>query len=237
MVLAFLVFSACLMGCNKPGQTGLLPGFNPAKLMGESLDAGLVANASIESFEGGTRRFGVIEEGHVESVIEMEVTAAGDGQWRTEIVGQRASLMRIEDGRLLLAETTDYPNNAVTTFDPPLPLVENGMSEGRGVKTQHQVVVHSLNDRSQVVDRGTAEQTLIRDADQDLLLPGGKKHRAAQLARTLDITLGRAKVHEETTSWYVPGLGLAAEQSKEVVKVFGPIGWTHERLWVRVPQE
>jgi hypothetical protein len=235
LLASLLCIASGLTGCNKPARTGMLPGFDPSRLLGAEHEAALSADASLASFEAGTRSLGLVEDGELASVVEMEVAASGAGQWRTEVAGQRASLMRVEGGRLLLAETTDYANKAVTTFEPPLSLIEAGMFEGRGVETTHGVTVRALLDPAKIIDRGTAEQTLVRLADQDLVLPGGRTHRAVRLMRTLTISLGRAKVNEVTTSWYVPKLGLAAEQSREEVRVLGPLGWTHEKLMVRVP--
>jgi hypothetical protein len=213
----------------------LLPGFDPLQVLGEEIDPDLAADGSLAVFEAGSRRFAVIEDGAVDSIVEMNITSEGEGAWRTEIADERAAVMRLDGNRLVLVETTDHPNKAVTTFDPPLLLIEDGMGDGYGARTEHTVVVRSLEDVSRIVDRGTAEQSLVRESDQVLLLPDGQTRRAVRLARTLTISLGRAKVKEVTTSWYAPDLGLAAEQSKEEVKVFGPLGWTRRRLLVRVP--
>lgn len=230
-----LIGLAFFWGCGKPAHPGLLPEYQPAQLFGEQLDDDLATGGSLEPYGESARSFAVIEKDAVSELMRVAIEELDQESWRIELGEQRASVVRREDGRLALLETTDYPNNAVTTFDPPLLLIEKGMSEGKGVESQHQVVVRALDDDSKIVDRGTAEQTLVREADQTLLLPDGRSHRAVRLRRTLRLALGRATVEEVTTSWYVPELGLAAEQSREQVKVFGPLGWTKERLLVRVP--
>ncbi|MCC6909607.1 MAG: hypothetical protein IT430_16835 [Phycisphaerales bacterium] len=225
-----------LAGCAREREAGSLPGFEATQWLGDEQSTGdLPAGASLEHFEAGRREFAIIVDGRVDEVIEMDVASAPNDSWRTVIEGQRAALVREQDGDLLLVQTTDYPNNAVTTFEPPLPLIMAGMEVGQEHASEHAVTVRPLDDPSAMIDRGQATQTLRRRPDQALRLPHDRMDHAAVFERTLVLDLARAKVNETTRAWYVPELGLAAEQSREQVKVLGPLGWTHERLMLRVP--
>lgn len=235
--LTFLILMALsLTGCAREREPGPLPGFEATQWLGEEQSTGdLPAGASLEHFQAGRREFAIIVDGRVSEIIEMDVASAPNDSWRTVIEGQRAALVREQDGDLLLVQTTDYPNNAVTTFEPPLPLIISGMAVGEQRATEHSVTVRPLDDAAALIDRGQATQTLQRRSDQALRLPHDRMDRAAVFERTLALDLTRAKVNETNRAWYVPDLGLAAEQSREQVKVLGPLGWTHERLMLRVP--
>lgn len=229
-----LVLIAC-GGCTPTTAPSLLPGFEPARLFGPEHAPRLVVDASLEVLAPGARAIALIEGGQVTALNAMAIESIGEGAWRCTIDGQRASLMRFDGGSLLLIETTDYPNRAVTTFDPPVPLTFPEAATDAGLNTQHRAIVRSLGDEARIIDRGAAEQVLKRESDQDLRLPGGGTFRAARFTREFSLTLRRARVMERATSWYVPHLGLAAEQSLEEVRVLGPLGWRKERLIVRVP--
>lgn len=222
-------------GCARPGPDGLLPGYDPADLFAAQWPAEIAVDRSLAAPAAGERAFAVVEKGAVASLITMTTAPSGHDLWRSEIGGDRASVFSVSDTETLLIETTDFPNRAVTTFEPPLPLLSSALASGAELPTSHSVVVRSLHNVSRLVDRGTATQTLTRLDDQDVLLPDGGVHRAARFRRVLILDLGRADVEETTTSWYVPALGLAVEESEEKVKALGFLSWTKERLMLRVP--
>lgn len=236
--LAVLLISAALAaggGCARTAATGLLPGFEPARLLGVEHAPEPTAAKALETLMPGVRTFARIEGGAVAALDTMTIDSAGDGAWRCTIDGQRASLVRFDGEQLLLVETIDFPNRAATTFDPPVPLTSQEAANDAELNTRHHAIVRSLGDEARIIDRGTAEQVLRREQDQDLRLPGGGVFRAARFTREFSLALRRAHVMERTTSWYAANLGLAAEQSLEEVRVLGPLGWRKERLVVRVP--
>jgi len=97
------------------------------------------------------------------------------------------------------------------------------------------VLVRSRRDPAREVDRGAAEQTLTRLADQDVLRPDGPVHRAAPIRRVPRLDLGRADVEEVSTAWYMAGLGLVVEEREEKGSALGFLSWAKRRLMVRVP--
>ena len=230
-----LLATGALVGCSRTGTQALLPAYDAAKLFGAEQPAEIVVDRSLTTHEEGEHIFATIEKGTVTSLLTMTLAPSGHDLWRSEIGGERASVARVADTEVLLIETTDHPNSAVTTFEPPLPLLSGTLSSGAEVKSSHTVIVRSLRDPSRLVDRGTAEQTLTRLDDQEVLLPDGVVYRAARFRRVLTLDLGRADVEEVSTAWYVPGVGLAVEESEEKVKALGFLSWTKRRLLVRVP--
>lgn len=222
-------------GCAKPGATGLLPGYDPADLFADERPAEIAVDRALLAPAAGERTYALVEEGAVAALLTMTTAPSGHDLWKSEIGGDRASVVSVSDTESLLIETTDYPNSAVTTFEPPLPLLSGALAGGSELPTSHSVVVRSLHNVSRLIDRGTATQTLTRLDDQDVLLPDGGVYRAARFRRVLILDLGRADVEETTTAWYVPALGLAVEESEEKVKALGFLSWTKQRLMLRVP--
>ncbi len=236
---AALIFSLSatmvLVGCTQTGPQAILPGYDAARLFGAEQPAEIAVDRLLTTPEAGEHIFATVEEGVVTSLITMTVAPSGHDLWRSEIGGERASVAKVGDAEVLLIETTDQPNSVVTTFEPPLPLVSGTLSRGAEMKSSHSVLVRSRRDPAREVDRGTAEQMLTRLADQDVVLPDGRVHRAARFRRVLRLDLGRADVEEVSTAWYVAGLGLAVEESEEKVKALRFLSWTKRRLMVRVP--
>ena len=123
-------------------------------------------------------------------------------------------------GDLLVGRSTENTDAVFTIFEPDLIAMPATLVAGEPHRQEFTMVVHPIAQPSRVKARGTATQTSTYEADQSVRTPAGT-FACRRVLTVFEASLGAAKVHVETRSWYAPGIGLIAEESHEQVSTLG----------------
>ncbi|MBI1369276.1 MAG: hypothetical protein GC162_11570 [Planctomycetes bacterium] len=148
--------------------------------------------------------------------------------WRVTDGERVEHLGRADDGSIVLGAVEDKPHNALTIYDPPMPLLPAGLEPGKSMQFTSKMTIVGLDHPDQQRDRGTATRTITHIADQTVITPSGSV-RTRKIKSEEDAKLGLASVHVEDVHWYAPKRGLMAEDHTENVTALF-LHWTTHRL-------
>ena len=123
-------------------------------------------------------------------------------------------------GDLLVGRSTENADAVFTIFEPELIAMPASITAGRPHRQECSMVVHPIAHPDRVKAKGTATQTITYEANQSVRTPAGL-FACRRVLTIFEASLGAAKVHVETRSWYAPGVGLVAEESHEQVSTLG----------------
>lgn len=137
-------------------------------------------------------------------------------------LAQRSTLeLLVSDaGDLALARSIDPADEVSTTFTPPMTVLPAGLALGQSRSQTLRMVVRPLASPDQIRTQGQATRVITYTADERLRVPAGE-FNTRRVHAVLTAKLGTANVTVTTDAWYTDALGLIAEQTTEVVKVFG----------------
>jgi hypothetical protein len=137
-------------------------------------------------------------------------------------LAQRSTLELLvsDTGDLALARSIDPADEVSTTFTPPMTVLPAGLTVGQSRSQTLRMVVRPLASPDQIRTQGQATRVITYTADERLRVPAGE-FNTRRIHAVLTAKLGTANVTVTTDAWYTDALGLIAEQTTEVVKVFG----------------
>lgn len=135
------------------------------------------------------------------------------------------------DGTVRLPATIDHAQHALTQFRPSLPVAWSRLEAGAERRTEVAMRVVDSRNRSRERERGRATITTRYAEDQLVRTPTGE-HRAQRIEVLFEADLRLADVTRRSTYWIVPGLGVAAVEHAEQVRVLGLPGAVTEELLV-----
>jgi len=180
----------------------------------------------------GTLRFHAAEGDHQgETVIWRRSEPDEDGRWTlTRMVEGAEQPRRVEtrtrrdDGAVVLIAAENFDRNVYTTYDPPLVIMPAALGADETFRQEIKLLVHPLDDRDRVRNRGDGVQEISLKARQRVHAPGRTFDSVRVYAKfTTDVSA--AKVVSETETWLSLEddelQGPIAERYREVVKVLG----------------
>ncbi|MFW5652960.1 MAG: hypothetical protein ACOC0P_02850 [Planctomycetota bacterium] len=150
---------------------------------------------------------------------------------------ERARIFKVDDGgRLLVTASIDVQHDAITFFDPPLPLLTPSQEWNRPATVSVTARVEDRSRPGRVIDRGTGEFTSTLIGVQTVrLATASDLLETVRLETSLSLDLGRADVSSQSIAWLAPGIGPVARDDRERVRVLGPLGWTRSTRLVWSP--
>ncbi len=127
---------------------------------------------------------------------------------------------RDEDGATLMTAVLEHEKRALTIFDPPLLIAPRELIPGAVEISDVGMRVVDPADPRRLRERGRATRQIVYEGDQRIRTPRGELVASRVRVRfTADLRLADART--DSTLWIVPGLGIVAEEHREVVRILG----------------
>ena len=127
-------------------------------------------------------------------------------------------------GYIAVAEEIDRKEKVEVVYTPARVVIPDKLpvqaSGGAAYEQEVRMVVHPLGDRSKVRASGTAHNQIRYVGDEEITTAAGT-FTARRLSSTLTAHLGTATSVDSTEQWWVDGIGLVFEQSREVTHALG----------------
>lgn len=233
LCLAACVGLSCV-GC-RSSQPAASPADAPQPVAQETAEA-IDNPADLLPLSERTEPF-VIEEGkgageQVEFVMTPDPDA-GENAFRRTTGDKRTQYLKLaDDGGIVMTGVHDESHNALTQYDPPLPLIPAGLKPGEPMVVESKMTIVNAMDKKTILDRGTCTQTIVHDLDETLETPAGR-FDCKRLTITYEAKLGLAKVRKTAVEHYAEGVGLIREATDEHVQSILLVGWNTKRTVVR----
>jgi len=153
--------------------------------------------------------------------------------WATREGDARTEYWTVDDDdNVLLLAVLDEADHAISIFDPPLS-IPSQLTPGKPFREKSAMrVVDSRNTANQKAS-GTATRSIEYIDNQLIRTPAGE-HIAQRVVFHFKADMGIATAETQTTIYVVPGSGIMAEQSREIVRVMGVFGRNQQRTLVRI---
>lgn len=137
-------------------------------------------------------------------------------------LGQLSELQLVVTGAgdLAVARSVERADDAATEFAPPMLLVPARLERGAKVEQTLTMTVRPLGEPTQVRNQGRATRRVEYVGDERVRVPAGE-FDARHLRSVLEANLGGPEVRVTIDLWYADGVGLIAEDSRQVVRVLG----------------
>lgn len=119
-------------------------------------------------------------------------------------------------GNLLMGAVEELEHQALTIYDPPLPVIPAALKPGQSMTVNCKMTVLNRQDNTRQIDKGTCAKTITYDADQSILRPAGPVE-CRRLTSTYTAKLGLASVEIQAQEWYAENQGLIAEKSDQKI--------------------
>lgn len=124
-----------------------------------------------------------------------------------------------EDGAILAGAVEDLEHEALTRYDPPLPMLPAGIEPGEPMTSRADLTVLDRSNPDRQKDRGSCERTITYEADQSVITPAGR-FDCLRIRSEYEADLTLATVTQTSVAWYAPRVGMVAERYREQVKAF-----------------
>lgn len=198
--------------------------------------SGSVAAQELQPLHPGQHRFQAWEGEPAEArptdevLVSIEPATEFSSQFlKTEDQSRKEFLSVDAQGNIVLHAVIEYKDKAVSQFRPPLVIAYSDLAAGEERRAESKMRVVDLNNRLKQKESGTAVRTIKYIDDQTIRTTLGE-YRAKRIEVHFTADLKLADADERTTLWVVPGIGVVAEESREVVKVLGLAGKTKQRI-------
>ncbi|UCD76315.1 MAG: hypothetical protein JSV91_05205 [Phycisphaerales bacterium] len=146
------------------------------------------------------------------------------GEERTEFWG------RSEAGNIVMPASIEHAKNALTVFDPPLPIAPPLLAPGEPFESSADMQVLDSRNPKRRRENGRGTRSLEYVDDQRIRTPIGE-FTAKRVVVKFHADLRFADAVEDGTYWVVPGVGVVAQEHSEEIRVLGLVS---ERTGVRV---
>ena len=161
------------------------------------------------------RVYRVVDSGGEVATIRVEQVDDAEYPYRRYTADNRIEHLRLGgDASVLIGRVEDLGHNQTTTYDPPVPLLPGAIRVGEPLVVESSMVVRPSGNPDAVTTRGTCVVT-ISLVGVERVNVGGESLEAHRILTAYEAKMGMASVTQSTTSWWVTGWGLAAEQSAE----------------------
>lgn len=143
--------------------------------------------------------------------------------------------MTIDDqGRLVLSRSADFEDRVTTSFTPAMVVLPNVLEVGKPVVSEFEMVVRPMENPGTIKAQGKAKNTVELVRFERVKTKEGE-FIAARVRTRLEAELNPAKVMNTTTSWFVPELGVVAEQEIQRVTALGLPVRVSDSVWITSP--
>lgn len=143
--------------------------------------------------------------------------------------------MTIDDqGRLVLSRSADFEDRVTTSFTPAMVVLPKVLEVGKPVVSEFEMVVRPMDNPGTIKAQGKAKNTVELVRFERVKTKEGE-FIAARVRTKLEAELNPAKVVNTTTSWFVPELGVIAEQEIQRVTALGLPVRSSDAVWITSP--
>ena len=179
----------------------------------ETQDAGGSAAQAAESGDG--------EDGDASRSLRLE-RVADDPKYPYRLHTANGRIEHIglgKEGSLIVGAVEDLEHEALTRYDPALPLIPADLKQDEPMTSKAKLTVLDRNNPDQERDSGSCEQTITYEADQRVITPAGQ-FDCLRLRTEYKAELTLATVNQTSRDWYAPRVGLVAKEHEERVRAF-----------------
>jgi hypothetical protein len=134
------------------------------------------------------------------------------------------------DGSVALARTDEAAERVFTLFEPAMVVLPAGLVPGARREQTLRMTVYPAGNPGTPQSTGEARHTVEYMGDVRVRTPAGE-FDARHLRTSLRVTLGPAEVSVDDDLWYADGVGLLAEDSRELVKAVGLVIRRKRERW------
>ncbi|MBL0869116.1 MAG: hypothetical protein IBJ18_00900 [Phycisphaerales bacterium] len=162
--------------------------------------------------------------------------AVADGGKGSELPkkGSQFEMVLDEQGRLVLSRSADFEDRVTTSFTPAMVVLPAVLEVGKPVVSEFEMVVRPMENQSTIKAQGKAKNTVELVRFERLRTKEGE-FIAARVRTKLEADLNPAKVVNTTTTWFVPELGVVAEQEIQRVTALGLPVRVSDSVWITSP--
>lgn len=139
-----------------------------------------------------------------------------------------------EQGRLVLNRSADFEDHVTTSFTPAMVVLPAMLEVGKPVVSEFEMVVRPMENPGSIKAQGKAKNTVELVRFERVRTKEGE-FIAARVRTKLEADLNPAKVVNTTTSWFVPELGVVAEQEIQRVTALGFPVRAGDSVWITSP--
>jgi hypothetical protein len=179
-------------------------------ILGDAVPAPVIANpADYLRLQPHTARYRVVEDGAASGAEPFRLVAEPPG-WRFRVGEQEEIFLKaLADGSFVLTGIRQLEARALTRYDPPEPLLFQGLEPGGERKVSMGIRVYDEDEPDEVIHQGRLDMTFRYLGAYRLAVPAGG-YDTVLMKSTFKGRVGPAALEDTQYRFFAPGVGLVA---------------------------